>query len=287
MTPAMSPPRVRPAIFWWAVLTGTLRRTGRHNLSALAAAVAYYALMSLFPALTALVSVYGLVSNRTIVQHQLDTMAVILPPEVLKLVASWLTTLVDEPHTRFGVGLILGLLLAAWSIWSATAMLMTAVNTCYGDVERRSFLRFNLEAIALGIGFALLAVLALALVALLPVVLALLPLAPAWSAAISLLRWPLLAGLALLGLAIIYRYGPARIDRTWRWVSWGAAIATALWLVGSVGFAAYVSRIGSYDRTYGSLGAVIVLLLWFYMSAYVVLIGAELNGELERRAAGG
>ena len=276
----------RPALGWWPILSGTLQRIIRHNLSALAAAVAYYALMSLFPALTALVSIYGLISDRTIVQRQVNTMAGILPPEALQLVATWLKTLVDGPSTRFGIGLILGVLLAAWSVWAATAMLMTAINTCYGDAERRSFLRFNLEAVALGIGLALLAVIALALVALLPVLLALLPLPPAWSAVISLLRWPLLAALAFLGLAIIYRFGPARIDRTWRWISWGAGLATALWLLGSVGFAAYVSRIGSYDRTYGSLGAVIVLLLWFYMSAYVVLIGAELNGELERRALG-
>jgi membrane protein len=98
-------------------------------------------------------------------------------------------------------------------------------------------------------------------------------------------RWPILAGLAIVVLAIVYRFARARVSRKWQWLSWGAAIATALWLIGSIAFAFYVSEVGSYDKTYGSLGAVIVLLLWFYMTAYVILIGAELNAETERQAA--
>ena len=102
---------------------------------------------------------------------------------------------------------------------------------------------------------------------------------------ISLVRWPILAGLAIVALAIVYRYAPARVPRKREWVSWGAVIATVFWLIGSIAFTFYVSKVGSYDKTYGSLGAVIVLLLWFYLSAYVILIGAELNAEIERQTA--
>jgi membrane protein len=164
-------------------------------------------------------------------------------------------------------------------------MLMNAINTCYGDEETRGFVRFNLEAVVLGVGLVLFGVAAITLVAVVPVVLDGLDAPEGWHAVISLVRWPILAALAIAVLAIVYRYGRARVLRKWEWISRGAATATILWLIGSIVFSFYVSQVGSYDRTYGSLGAVIVLLLWFYMTAYIILIGAELNAETERRAA--
>jgi membrane protein len=274
-----------PTVSWWTVATRTWQQMAKDNLSALAAAVAFYALLSIFPTLTALVSLYGLVVDPAMVERQVAAMEGILPAEAVKLVATWLQVLVQGPTARFGVGLLISGLFASWSVWSATGMLMTAVNICSGDEEKRSFVRFNLEALALGAALALFGAVALALVAVLPFLLDLLPAATAWHVVIALVRWPMLAGLAVIALAIVYRYAPARMPREWVWVSWGAAIATALWLVGSIAFTLYVSTVGSYDKTYGSLGAVIVLLLWFYMSAYVILIGAEVNAVMARRAA--
>ncbi len=278
--PDRPPPAARAG--WGAIAARTWRRIIADNLSGLAAASSFYALLAIFPTLTALVSVYGLVADRTMVERQLAGMDQLLPPEAVRLVATWLQALVQGPTERFGVGLPIGILLALWSVWSATGMLMTAVNICYGDPEDRSFVRFNLEALALGAGLTLFGVAALALVAVLPVLLDLLPLPGAWHAVISLVRWPMLVGLDIVALAIVYRYGRARIPPKWQWISWGAAIATALWLIGSLAFSFYVSAFGSYDKTYGSLGAVIVLLLWFYVTAYAILIGAEVNAELER-----
>jgi membrane protein len=257
----------------------------RDNLSALAAAAAFYVLLSIFPTLTALVSLYGLITDPVMAERQVAAMQGVLPPEALKLVAVWLQALVQGPTERFGIGLLISVVLASWSVWSATVMLMNAINTCYGDEERRGFVRFNLEALALGTGLVLLGVAALTLLAAVPVLLDSLPAPGAWHAMISLLRWPILAGLVIVALAIVYRYGRARALRKWQWFSWGATIATVLWLISSVAFSFYVSAVGSYDKTYGSLGAVIVLLLWFYMTAYVILIGAELNAEVERQAA--
>ena len=176
-------------------------------------------------------------------------------------------------------------LLSSWSLWSATGMLMTAVNICYGYEEDRSFVRFNIEALLLGAALGAFGAVALGLVALFPVLVDLLPLSDSWHATILLVRWPILAALAIVALAVVYRYAPARIPQEWSWFSWGAATATALWLIGSVVFNFYVSKFGSYEKTYGSLGAVVVLLLWFYMSTYVILIGAELNAEIERYCA--
>jgi membrane protein len=272
-------------IGWRAIITSTWQRARKDNLSALAAAAAFYALLSIFPTITAVVSLYGLVADRTLTERQVAAMEGVLPPEALKLVATWLKALIQGPTEKFGIGLLISLLLASWSVWSATTMLMTAVNICYGDAERRGFVRFNLEAVALGASLVLLGVAAFALVAVLPVLLDLLPAPGAWRPVVSLMRWPVLAGLAIVVLAIVYRYARSRALREWKWISWGATLATALWLIGSIAFSFYVAEFGSYDRTYGSLGAVIVLLLWFYMTAYVILIGAELNAETERQAA--
>ena len=142
---------------------------------------------------------------------------------------------------------------------------------------------FNLNALALGAGLALFGTAALALLAVLPAALALLPVPPSWGEVLGFVRWPILAGVVILALAIIYRYAPDRVEPRWQWISWGAAAAAALWISGSIGFTMYVSKIGSYDKTYGSLGALIILLLWFYLTAYVVLAGAELNAEIERQ----
>ena len=162
---------------------------------------------------------------------------------------------------------------------------MFAINACYGKGERRNFLRFNLHALALALALALLGIAALGLIAVLPASISLMPVPKAWSDAIGLVRWPIVAGISILALAIMYHYAPDRVQPKWQWLSWGAVAATTLWLFCSIAFTTFVSRVGSYDKTYGSLGAIIILLLWFYLSAYIILLGAELNAEIERQAA--
>src|SRR5580693_1227450 len=272
---------------WWAILAATRRRMSKDNISALAAGAAFQSLLSLFPTLTAVVSLYGLVADPNMVERQITAMQGMLPPEAVKLIATWLQPLVQGPTAKFGTGLIVSVLLAFWSMWSATGMLMTAVNICYGEEEKRGFVSFNLHALALGAGLAIFGIAALALVAVLPAALALLPVPDAWGDLLGLVRWPLLAGIVTLALAIVYRYAPNRAEPKWQWISWGSGAATALWILGSIAFTTYVSKVGSYDKTYGSLGAVIILLLWFYLTAYVILAGAELNAEIERQTARG
>jgi membrane protein len=245
----------------WAILTATRRHIRKDNLSAFAGGAALQALLTIFPALTAVVSVYGLVTDPNMVERQVTTMHGVLPPEAVTLVASWLQALVQGPTQRFGIGLIVSLLLALWSMWSAAGMLMTVVNAAYGEEETRGFLSFNLNALALGAGLALFGTIALALFAVLPAALALLPVSDPWREVLGFVRWPILVALAILALAIIYRYAPDRAEPRWQWISWGAIAATGLWLAGSIGRTIYVSKIGSYDKTYGSLGALIILLL--------------------------
>jgi membrane protein len=154
------------------------------------------------------------------------------PPEAVKLIATWLQALVEGPTTRFGIGLIVSVLLAFWSMWSATGMLMTAVNICCGEEEKRGFISFNLHALALGAGLALFGIAALALVAVPPAALSLLPVSDAWGDVLGLIRWPVPAGIVILALAIVYRYAPDRAKPKWQWISWGSMAATALWILG-------------------------------------------------------
>ncbi len=269
---------------WRAIAIATWRQMGRDNLSALAAASAFYGLLSIFPVLTALVSLYGLVANPIRAGRQIAAMAGVLPPEAVKFIATWLQAIIYEPRAKFGVEFVVSVLFALWTAWAATAMLMTAINLSYGESKKRSAIRFDLEALGLSVAIALLGAIALALVALMPVFLHLLPTHGVRHLVFSLLRWPILVALAFVSLVLLYRYSSTQAARPWRWVGPGALVATALWLAGSIVFTLYVSKVGSYDKIYGSLGAVIVLLLWFYMSAYATLIGAELNAEMKRRS---
>jgi membrane protein len=268
----------------WTILRALLARFGRDNLSGLAAAIAFYALFSIFPALAAIVSIYGLVADPATVAREADALGAILPPEALKLIVTWLDALIHGPPAKFGFGLVASVTLALWSGWSAMSMLMTALTICYGERETRGFIAFNLRAVALTASLALVAVAPLVLLGLSTGELGGTWLPPALHRAVTLLRWPLLAVVALAALAILYRYAPARRQPRWQWLSWGAVAATALWLAASLGFSFYVSTFGSYDRTYGSLGAVVILLLWFYLTAYATLLGAEFNAEIERLA---
>lgn len=269
----------------WTILTNTWRRVSKDNLSGLAAGTAFYALLSIFPTLTALVSLYGLVADPNMVAQQVTTIEGILPPEAVKLIATWLQIFLQGPPSRFGIGLIVSILFAFWSAWSATSTLMTAIHICYGEEEKRSFVRFNLRAAALTGGLSLFGIASLALIAVLPAVLTLLPAPQAWGDMIALVRWPILAAIVVFALAIVYHYAPDRAEAKWQWISWGSAVATTLWIAGSVAFTTYVAKVGNYDKTYGSLSAVIILLLWLYLSAYITLIGAELNAEIDREAA--
>jgi membrane protein len=280
-----SRPSEIPASGWWDILNRTWQKIGEDNISLVAAGVAFYSLLSIFPAFTALVSVYALVADPTQVENQVAAAQGFLPADALKLISDQLHALVQGPKAGFGIGLVVSVMLALWSARAGIGAMMTALNIAYGEKERRNIIEFNLVAIGLTAGMIVFGIVALLLVAVIPAVLNLLPLPGPVTWAISLVRWPILAGFAIIAQAVLYRLGPSREKPRWRWVSWGSAIATLLWIIASVGFSVYVSKFTNYNATYGSLGAVVILLMWFYISAYIFLAGAELNAEMERQTA--
>lgn len=256
-------------------------RIGRDNLMLVAAGVAFYGMTAIFPAIAAFVSIYGFFANPASVQSQIAGFSALLPAESLKLLTDALQAFASKSNSTLSVALVISVSLAVWSAKAGISSLMTGLNIANETFEKRSIVVQQATGLALTFGGILFAGIALAAVAFLPAVIDFLPLSQDAKAALGLGRWPLLAVLICFALAVLYRFGPYRERAKWRWITLGSASATLVWLIGSGLFSFYVSHFGSYDKTYGSLAAPVVLLLWFWLSALVILIGAEIDAEME------
>ncbi len=272
-----------PSRGWRDVLLRVKERISSQNLSIIAAGVAFYALMAIFPALVALVALYGLAFDPQQVTDQVAALGSMLPKEAADIVLAELRDLTSTDRTALGAGAIVGALIAFWSASSGVRTLMKALNVAYNEPETRGFVRFYATALLLTCGALIGVACIIAVIVALPLIARFLGLGPIADTLVSLARWPIVAVAVMVGLAFIYRYGPSREAPRWSWVGHGALFATTAWLVGSVLFSLYVSHFGKYNKTYGSAGAVVVLLTWLLLSAYVVLIGAEINAESERQ----
>ena len=258
-------------------------RFGRENLSLVAAGIAFYGMFSIFPGLAAIVAVYGLFGDVHVVETQMAEYSGLMPPEAAKLVTDALVALLQKPASGLSTALAVAIGLALWSARAGTSALMTGLNIAYERPEERSFLVQQCVAIGLTAGGIVFAILSLTAIAGVPIAIGLLPLSSGMQALLAYTRWPLLGLCILLALAAVYRFAPSRPDPCWRMFSVGSLTAAFLWIAGSAAFSFYVGRFGSYDATYGSLGAVIVLLLWFWVSALVVLCGATLDALITER----
>lgn len=277
-------PRDIPLRGWKQVLLRVKDEIGKDNLSIVAAGVAFYGLFAIFPAITAFVTLYGLITDPAEVEQQLATLRGVMPEDAFGIVQQQMHSVVSQATGSLSLGLLLSLALAVWSATKGTNAIFTALNIAYGEHEERGFLSLNLWSLAFTVGGIVFVIVALFAIAAVPAALAVVG-SPGGLLELVLLalRWVLMAVLMMLALALVYRYGPSRATARFQWVSAGAIAATVLWLVASVAFSLYVRHFGSYDKTFGSLGAVVILLMWFYISAYVVCLGAELNAELERQ----
>jgi membrane protein len=271
---------------WWSILLATGARIGRDNVSILAAGVAFYIFVAIPSSLTAVVSIYGLMFNPLAVENQIRSMIGLLPDDVIDIVTNFLRLLAAKPESALGLRLILGLGVAIWSAQSAASAMISALDAAYEQTETRGYLRFQLAALVLSLCSIVFALLSLILFAVLPLAINwLLPFSDRTRLLVDILRWPALTVLVALAIAGVYRFGPVRDASDRPWGAWGVALTTIVWIGSSALFALYVSKVASYDVSYGPLGGVVVLLLWLYIAAFVVLLGAELNAELESRMA--
>lgn len=276
-------PRDLPKAGWRDVAMRVKDQVSEDNVSLIAAGVALYGLLALFPALAAVVSVYGLIASPDQVAEQMDAMQDVLPQAAQEIIGGQLQQLAGQGGGALGVGLAVGLLVSLWSARQGMTALMTATNIAYNEREGRSFLRQLLVSLGLTVGAVLgfVALLLLAVVA--PLALQAVGIGDALDGLIGVLRWVVLWVLVVFGLTVVYRYAPDRSKPAWRWATWGAAVAATLWIIGSLLFSLYVQNFGAYGETYGALGGVVIMLLWFYLSGFVIVLGAEINAELERQ----
>jgi membrane protein len=272
-----------PGLGWKDIIVRTFKETKDDYVPMIAASVAFYAMLALFPALIALVTVYGLIADPGQIQSQLASFTSALPPGASTLVTEQIQNATSGAHTGLTAGLILSLLGVLWSASGGVGGLIKGLNIAYDEDETRGFVKRRGLALVLTVGAIVFTILVIVLLAVLPVVLDVVGLGAAARLVIVVARWPVLAVLVMAALAILYAYGPDRDPPRLRWVTPGAVLATGLWLLGSGVFAVYVRSFGKYDQTYGAIGGVVVLLLWLWLSAFVVLFGAELNAEAERQ----
>ena len=267
---------------FWRVVEGIQN----DRVMLVAAGVTFYGLLALFPATAALVSLYGLFSDATTISNHLNLVSGFLPEGALQIVGDQVKRIAGQSQGTLGVAFLGTLAVSLWSANAATKSIFDALNIIYNETEKRTFIQLTLRSLAFTLATLVLVLLAMAGIVVVPVLLRLLGV-PEGSgpALLSLLRWPLLYLVILFLLACLYRFGPSRANPRWRWVTWGSALAAAVWIGGSLLLSWYVTNFGSYNATYGSLGAVIGFLIWMWLSTMVVLVGAEVNAETEHQTA--
>lgn len=266
---------------WMQVLVRTKDQIKEDNVALMAAGVAFYAMLAIVPTLIAAITLWGLVTGPTEIQQTIEGFSGALPADAAELISTQVEAIAANPTGGLGVALAASLLGALWAASAGTKGLMNAVNAAYNESETRGFLKLRGVALALTLGAILFAFAAIALIAVVPIVLGVLGLGDTGEAVVLWGRWPLLAVVVVFALAVLYRYAPDRAQPRWRWVSPGSVVATLIWLVASAGFSWYANNLGTYGETYGSLAGTIVLMLWFFLTAFAILVGAELNAEAE------
>jgi membrane protein len=276
-------PQEIPPKGWLAIAKRTAKEVKQDQVPLLAAGVAFYTLLALFPAVIAGVSIYGLVADPETVRDQIDRLAERLSPETATILSQQIRQVTSGAGGALGVATVIGILTALWSASSGMKALITGVNLAYDESEGRKFVKLRGLAIVLTLGAMVLMGVALTLIVGFPALADSWPTALRWT--VGILRWVLLAALLIAALAVLYRYAPDRDEPKWTWVSWGSGIATLLWILASIGFSIYANSFGNYNKTYGALAGVIILMFWLYLTAVIVLVGAELNTEMELQTA--
>jgi membrane protein len=276
-------PQQIPPKGWMDIAKRTAKEVKNDQVPLLAAGVAFYLLLSLFPLIIAGVSIYGLIADPTTVRDQIARLTQTLSPETAKLVGEQIKQVTAGAGGALGLATVVGILTALWSASSGMKALVTGVNLAYDETETRKFFKLRGLALLLTLGAMVLLAVALATIVGYPPIADTLPLVLRWLVAI--LRFVVLAALLIVGLAVLYRYAPDRDEPRWSWVSWGSGVAAVLWVLASIGFAFYATFFGNYNKTYGALAGVIILMFWLWLTALVILVGAELNTEMELQTA--
>jgi membrane protein len=274
-------PREIPRRGWKDILIRARREFSEDQVPLVAAGVTFYTLLALFPGLAAFVGLYGLFADAGDAQRHLAILSWILPPAVLQFLGEQMIRIAASGKDTQSLAFAGGLLLSIWSANGAVRSMMTGLNIAYEETERRSYLRQTLISLGFTLGFIAFVLASVALLAAGPVIGAFVGAQAAM--VFGWVTWPLLLAGLMVGLGLLYRFGPSRDPVRWKWITWGSAGVILFWIAASALFSAYVGAFAHYDKTYGSLGAAIGFMMWIYLSAIVLLAGAELNAEIEHQ----
>jgi membrane protein len=270
---------------WKSVLVATFEEMISDRIGLVAAGCAFWATLALFPAISTLITVYGLLFDPLSVEPQLRVMSQLLPPAAFTLIAQRVHELVAQSSHSLTIGLAISATVTLWSAATGTKSMLSALNLAFGTTEQRGFLMFQAVALSMTLGGIVAAVLGLAIMVGLPAAFAFIGLSAHLKGLIAAAGWILLIAFVLLALALLYRFGPSRRACRWRWITEGSLVATLMWLAASALFSVYVGRIAAYDMTYGPIATVAGVMMWFWVSTYAVLLGAELDAQLESWSA--
>ncbi len=276
-------PSELPPLGWRDIVLRVWANIARHRVLAIAAGITFYGLLAIFPGIAAALALYGFFADPHSAQGLFDQLSGILPGGGQDVLRDQITRITAQPAARLGFAFILGLLISLWTASSGVRALIDALNIVYGEEEKRSLVKLYASSIVATIAAIIFFLLVSLALIVLPVIFDYLWLGGFSKFLLNILRWPLLFFIGAFALAVIYRYGPSRHQARWRWISWGSAGATIAWVVASLLFSWYAANFGSYNKTYGSLGAVIGFMTWMWISAIVMLLGAEINAEMEHQ----
>ncbi|WP_458790160.1 YihY/virulence factor BrkB family protein [Yoonia sp. MH D7] len=268
----------------WRLLVDVWALAGRKQLSLIAAGVAFFGMFAIFPGIAAIIAIFGLLADTAVVSEQLMLMQDIIPPDAYDLFQGQINRLLTTGTGTLGWATTLSIALALWSSRAGVGALMGGLNAIAGTPPRNGILH-AIVALGLTICLVMLAIVALLAVVVAPVVLAHVPIAGATAWLLEGLRWIIALSVLLLALGLLYRFGPANKGQRGRWFTVGAVTVVILWIAASAGLSFYLTNFGTYNEVYGSIGAVIGLLLWLYLSAYLILLGAVLNTQIHRKSA--
>jgi len=274
-----------PARGWKDILLRAYANISKHRILALAAGMTYYSILAIFPAIAALVAVYGLFSDPSTIARHLDQLGGFLPGGAIEVAREQLTRVASKGSQTLGLTFLIGLGTSLWSANAAMKSLFDTLNIVHGEEEKRSFVKLNAMSLGFTIGGVLFVAAALSAIVVIPVVLNYVGLSSAGELLVRIGRWPAMYLVLTFALAVIYRYGPSRETARWRWITWGSAMAALLWLAVSGLFSWYAANFGKFNETYGSLGAIIGFMTWLWISAIVILLGAEIDAEMEHQTA--
>ncbi|QFT48856.1 MULTISPECIES: YihY/virulence factor BrkB family protein [unclassified Roseivivax] len=276
-------PREIPPLGWRDIALRLYRKIGDDHVVVVSAGVAFFGLLAIFPALTALISIAGIILEPNDVYGYLDEISNILPPEAAGIIRDQAQQVASQEDFGVGIAAIFGLLLALYGASRGLKTLIEGMNIAYAETEARNIFWLSIVAFCLTALLVVGAVTAIVFTIVVPGVLDHLGLSSFTVALVTFGRWPILAIFTVSGLAVVYRYGPSRRNPKWRWVYPGACLATVLWIISSIIFSIYVRNFGGYNETYGALGGAIILLTWLWVSSFIILLGAELNAEMEHQ----